>query len=242
MKMSRSSQTPSTPFTPLAYPRAADDVPDPVRSGTDEPVVRFHIASWEIGCCSPRPVVGQPLDTYKLYFSPAGPDTVGWSGLDEDVDLDALPREVFYPPTMGEVTPDGRGRHVRRGHLLGEFHTSSETVPAIYGTVVRTRIVVLDRVLGSESLQEGYPPCDVWRPVPESLRLREVTGPDWDFEHRPTPGEAQQGDVTHGHDEGVWVDLLVQTRPVSAEVPPGPPQRPVRGKEWFARRVPKDGA
>ncbi|WP_328292880.1 hypothetical protein OG218_09035 [Kineococcus sp. NBC_00420] len=205
-------------------------------------MVRFHIADWEIGCCSPRPIVGQPLDTYRLFFSPAGPDNAGWSGLDEDVDLDALPEEVFYPADMDEVTPGATGRRVRRGHLIGEFHTTSETVPAIYGTVVRTRIVVLDRVLVSQVLQEGYEPADVWVPVPESLRLREVTGPAWDFEQHCAPAQALHGDVSHDHDDGVLVDLVVQQRPASTEVPPGPPQRPVRGREWFTRRPRKDSA
>lgn len=205
-------------------------------------MVRFHIADWEIGCCSPRPIVGQPLDTYRLFFSPAGPDNAGWSGLDEDVDLDALPREVFYPPDMGEVAPDATGRRVRRGHLIGEFHTASETVSAIYGTVMRTRVVVLDRVLVSQVLQEGYEAADVWVPVPESLRLREVTGPDWDFEHHRAPEQAQHGDIDHSQDDGVLVDLLVQQRPASAEVAPGPPQRPARGREWFSRRASKGSA
>ena len=63
---------------------------------THQRTIRFHVSSWEIGCCSPKPVVGRRLEGYRPLVVPASPGD-GWDDLDEDLDLDDLPPEVRRP-------------------------------------------------------------------------------------------------------------------------------------------------
>lgn len=165
-------------------------------------VIRFYVSSWEIGCCSPKPVVGQTLEGYKPLFMPAAVE-YGWSGLDEDIDLDSL------PPAVRRGTAAAGG--VQRGHLLGEFHVSEYALP-VRGTVLRARVVMLDRRL--EASGQMYPNGEseiLWQPVPESLRWREVAASDWDFDPAFTPHDAEVGDVAEALDDGVFVDLLLDS-------------------------------
>ncbi|WP_432570211.1 hypothetical protein [Kineococcus sp. SYSU DK005] len=182
----------------------------PPSSGSGQ-VLRFEIASWEIECCSPRPVVGQPLQGYRVVFVPADPqDRWDRAALDEDVDLDALPPQVLVPA--------GAGRGVSRGHLRAEWHVTPEEgalhgSEPLAGTTVRTRVIVCDRRLGVPDGEQDRS----WLPVPGSLRLREVSGADWTFDDEGFRARALRdqtcppvlGDVTHGLDEGVLVDLQV---------------------------------
>ena len=41
------------------------------------PVLRFYIDSWEIRGGAPRPVIGQPLDGYRVVFRPLETDFKG---------------------------------------------------------------------------------------------------------------------------------------------------------------------
>ena len=137
------------------------------------PVLRFSIDSWEILGGSPRPVVGQPLDGFRVICRPCElEDPYGLAALDEDIDVDALPPQVAVPP-------EARGG-VRRGHLHAEWHvTPSEgalfDAGRLSGLVVRTRIISLDRRL---EVVEGLGPAgeamEVWSAIPGTLRLREV--------------------------------------------------------------------
>ncbi|MEZ0163257.1 hypothetical protein AB2L27_00590 [Kineococcus sp. LSe6-4] len=107
---------------------------------TDHRTIRFHVSSWEIGCCSPKPVVGQSLEGYRPLVVPASPGD-GWDDLHEDLDLDGLPPEVRRPDGLHGVV---------RGFLLGEFHVTEQSPPPpVRGTVLRTRVRALDRRLES---------------------------------------------------------------------------------------------
>ncbi|WP_432509525.1 hypothetical protein [Kineococcus auxinigenes] len=193
-----------------AAPVSQPPVIGPAPSGSAQ-ILRFEIAEWEIGCCSPRPVVAHPLDGYRVVFVPADPEDY-WdrAALDEDVDLDALPPQV--------VIPADAGRGVQRGHLRGEWHVTPDEgqlyeAEPLAGTTVRTRIIACDRRLGVQDGEQEQ----LWLPVPGSLRLREVSGPDWTFDDEAFRVQALRaqasppvlGDVRHGLDEGVLVDLQV---------------------------------
>ncbi|NAZ80925.1 hypothetical protein GTR02_03735 [Kineococcus sp. R8] len=169
----------------------------------------MEIASWEIEGGAPRPVVAQPLDGYRVVFVPADPEDY-WdrAALDEDVDLDALPPQV--------IIPAGAGRGVQHGHLRAEWHVTPDEGPLyaaepLAGTTVRTRIIACERRLGVQDREREQ----LWLPVPGSLRLRDVSGSDWTFDDEALLAQALLaqacppvlGDVRHGLDEGVLVDL-----------------------------------
>ncbi|GAB3458458.1 hypothetical protein AB1207_20660 [Kineococcus endophyticus] len=168
---------------------------------THHRTMRFHVSSWEIGCCSPKPLVGQRLEGYRPLVVPASPGD-GWDDLAEELDLDALPPEVRRPD----------GAHgVVRGFLLGEFHVTEQAPPPpVRGTVLRVRVTSLDRRL--EGRGDTWPngePQICWYPVAGSLRYREVTTPDWEFSPHVPRGDAAVGDVAPGQEDGVLVDLLL---------------------------------
>lgn len=178
------------------------------------PVLRFYIDSWEILGGSTQPVVGQPLDGYRVIFRPYEPeDPYGLAALDEDIDVGALPPQVVLPP-------EARGG-VRRGHLHAEWHvTPSEgalfDAERLSGLVVRTRVISLDRRL---EVVEGLGPAGeamaVWSAIPGTLRLREVTGAEWNFDNRPWVTESAPptlGAIRRGGENAVLVDLQVPRR------------------------------
>lgn len=169
-------------------------------------VLRFYIHSWEIDGGAPRPVVGQPLDGYRVVFRPSEPqDLYGLAAIEEDVDIDALPPQVIVPP-------QAQGG-VRRGRLHAEWHVTPSDGPlydaeALFGLVMRTRIISRDRQVGV--WEDGE---HMWLAIPGTLRLREVSGAEWDFDdraQRTAPSPSALGDVMRGLEDAVLVDLQVQ--------------------------------
>lgn len=204
--MKRSTEPTAQPATPTSAQTAEE-------AGAASQLIRFYIDSWEIHGGAPRPVVGQPLEGYRVVFRPAQPEN-GMADLDEDVDVDALPAEVVVPA-------EAHGG-VRRGHLHAEWHVTPSEGPlydaeSLSGLVVRTQVIALDRRL---EVVEGLGPAgeamEVWSPIPGTLHLREVTGTEWDFDDRPVrnaPSPATLGAVRRAVEGAVLVDLQVMHRP-----------------------------
>lgn len=191
----------------------ASSPPGAARAVTPSLPIRFYIDSWEIAGGAPRPVVGQPLDGYRVVFRPSQPeDAYGLAALDEDIEVEALPPEVVVPP-------DAQGG-LRRGHLQAEWHvTPSEgalyDAEGLSGLVVRTRVISLDRQL---TVVDGLGPAgeaiEAWSPISGTLSLREVTGAEWDFDRAwlSAPSPPTLGDVRRGDEGAVLVDLQVLRR------------------------------
>lgn len=159
----------------------------------------FLISSWEIECCAPPPVVGEPTTWRLALESVATPDP-------ESVDrapgsVTELPWQVepwppgdvrralyrngfaayYHQPSAPEVAQlPPLGRRVVRGVLFGTRHGGSDfdLFPTVSATVSRIQVVSWQV---REQEQESTP-------VPGSTRLVDVQqSPKWFTRHPPGP-------------------------------------------------------
>lgn len=150
--------------------------------------VEFFVASWEIECCAPPPVVGEPM-TWRLGFATEDGDATPtheriWSVARHETwtALSDGPIVACWIGTDGSPPP--AGIHRLRGALFGTRHGGScpDDVPETTGTVQRVR-------LASEvfRLDAGR----TLRPIPGTLELADCrSSPRWfdSGEHPIEPG------------------------------------------------------
>ncbi len=179
--------------------------------------VGFHprevfIASWEIECCAPPPVVGSP-STWTLRFidaaefpSPELDHDSAWSATPWP---GSTPRPVATQLSDGPITacwwsktdtepPAGMVR--LRGHLSGTIHggTVPDGFPRTTGQVQRIRLVTEHYARAAEG---------PWEPVPATATLTDIQrSPRW-FTDEPAspPGDGRPWILQ----TGVLLDLAV---------------------------------
>jgi hypothetical protein len=114
---------------------------------SDRVALELFVESWEIECCAPPPVVGEPT-TWKLGFVPGGHEHGahnherywivsrhdGWTALTDG------PVTAYW--SGGTVPPPDPGAHQLRGALFGTRHggISPDDAPDTTGTVQRVRL------------------------------------------------------------------------------------------------------
>jgi hypothetical protein len=166
--------------------------------------LELFVESWEIECCAPPPVVGDPT-TWKLGFSPTrdehGPG-------DHERHWIVARREGWTALTDGPVTaywsdgappPPGPGVRRLRGTLFGTRHggISPDDAPSTTGTVQRVRLASQVYRLDDQR---------TLRPVPGTLELADRQAGPRGF--RVFDRIAAPGDVAR-METGVLIDVTL---------------------------------
>jgi hypothetical protein len=134
--------------------------------------IEVFVASWEIECCAPAPVVGEPASWVLTFI---GPSDV-WPELDHDRAWQVEHRECTTWLTDGPVSarwnehsgaPPRPGHTRLRGSLAGGIH---EEGPRTTGTVQRIRFATCTYRLVEPRRLEPVPGTLVLTDVPEADR------------------------------------------------------------------------
>ncbi|MDQ2706163.1 MAG: hypothetical protein M3Z25_00300 [Actinomycetota bacterium] len=172
-------------------------------------VVEVSVDDWEIECCAPPPVVGQPT-SWTLQFIAATASTT--PELHRDSLWDVVERgsgsvliddavSAFWLPPNGPAPRPGRAR--LHGFLAGTVHGGlvPDEVPRITGVVRRIRVIARRFVLS------GTGPGRMLEPVPGTLTLTDVArSPRWFA--TPAPRTSDHPD-NPPFETGVLLDLDV---------------------------------
>lgn len=181
-------------------------------------VIEVVVDSWEIECCAPPPVVGEQ-SSWRPLFIPS-----------DDHPLAAERRWTVAPHAPAArlyragvtaawgnvpVAPPEPGEHVLRGFVYGAAHVFPEDLPPLTGRVRRVRVI-------SEEFAADPAAGQTLRPVPDSLRTREVDASPRSFALPDVQASPVTTSVTATglrwsaaipgtgrHETGVVVDLVV---------------------------------
>lgn len=155
--------------------------------------IQIVIDDWEIECCAPPPVVGQPT-RWRLGFvtSEGTPSELRqhgrWTARRADDGTTRLTRDGIEAFWVGPGEPPPPGEHDLRGHLSGTAHGGlmPEDVPVITGTVERVQVLSWEHWLDDRTVHR----------IPGTLRMREVReSPKWFT--RPGTGRADTAVLVH---------------------------------------------
>lgn len=133
---------------------------EPTPTGAER--VEIVVAGWEIECCAPPPVVGEPT-SWMLEFQPGDADLdheFAWDATRWDERVTCLRRgPVTAYWAFGAGSPPAPGTAVLRGRLCGTVHggISPDGFPACRGRVDRVRVLSQRYREVTERTWEGVP-------------------------------------------------------------------------------------
>ncbi|MFP5022447.1 DUF6578 domain-containing protein [Pseudonocardia phyllosphaerae] len=179
--------------------------------------ITFSIADWEIGCCAPRPVIGEET-SWPVMFQHLPDDRFAeehrWtvehiaSGCPAGVEV-RLSRPGVVAGWRRPAPLPQPGEHLLRGCLTGEMHFPPPGLSPVIGRVARLRVSSVEYELLGRALH----------PVAGTQRARDVTEyPEWfgvpehEFTPPPPGSELQFVPALPGagrHETGVLVDVDV---------------------------------
>lgn len=169
--------------------------------------VEVFVSSWEIECCAPAPVVGEPTSWVLTFVDLSDP----WPELDGHRGWRVHRRDRATWLTDGAVSvrwsdhngpPPEPGDRTVRGSVMGGIH---EEGPKVTGTVQRIRFATSHYRLVEQRALEPVPGTLVLTDVPEAPR-------SLFFDFDATAGARTTG--TDGpRSVGVLLDLTVPERP-----------------------------